>query len=166
MYENDDSGQASIDFLVGMSIFALTVIFVLQFTTGSLITVSTTSPAKEAVAERTAALLYSSQLTSSNESAGVLNATETGEFFRLNHTQIRNNLSIPERYDFNISVKNISANPKNQVVLNLTEGNLYTYYNSSRPVRFANGSCVISQCVNQTTTTANIVTERRIAYID
>lgn len=101
------SGQTSLDFLTGMSIFALTIVFVLQFTGGSLVSVGSTTTEKGALADRSAALLVENNWSAGEP--GIINETETEEYFRsgtppIDYNAIKTGLAIPERYGINISV--------------------------------------------------------------
>lgn len=105
----DTSAQTSIDFLTGMSIFALTIIFVLQFTGGSLVTVGSTSTEKDALADRTAALLIENEWAGGDP--GVVNESKAEGYFSApnDYNYWRSNLAIPQRYDFNITVRNTTG---------------------------------------------------------
>lgn len=105
----DNKGQTSVDFLTGMSIFALTIIFVLQFTGGSLVTVGSTSTEKGALADRTAAFLIENEW--SGGEPGVVNESDAESYFSLpnDYSFWRTNLAIPDRYDFNITVRNTTG---------------------------------------------------------
>jgi len=54
----DRSGQTSIDFLIGISLFTVTLLFVLQVASTSVVNVAPESQTKEAIAERTGTIVY------------------------------------------------------------------------------------------------------------
>ena len=52
------SGQTSIDFLIGISLFTVTLLFVLQVASTSVVNVAPESQTKEAIAERTGTIVH------------------------------------------------------------------------------------------------------------
>ncbi|PSP55251.1 hypothetical protein BRC82_06695 [Halobacteriales archaeon QS_1_67_19] len=72
--------QTSIDFVVGMSVFLLTVAFVVGFLPGVFEPFTASGEGDVLAADRTAALLADQSLAESG-TAGRLNATCTAEFF-------------------------------------------------------------------------------------
>ncbi|UPV73591.1 hypothetical protein M0R89_13715 [Halorussus limi] len=73
-------GQTSIDFVVGMSVFLLTVAFVVAFLPGMFGPFTATGSGDVLAADRTAGLL-AEQTLADPTNPGVLNATCTAEFF-------------------------------------------------------------------------------------
>lgn len=104
-----DRGQTSVDFLTGMSIFALTIVFMIQFTSGSMVTVSTDNTEKQAIADRTAAILYSNELSEEDLDDGVLSeegASNNFSDYKSNYqVEFRDALAIPEVYTVNATVR-------------------------------------------------------------
>lgn len=89
------TAQTSVDFLIGFSIFAVTLLFVLQLATGSIVNTAPQSQTEEALADRAAELAHQN-LTSDKPTL-----LETDYF---NRTQTA--LGIPPgEYDINVTVK-------------------------------------------------------------
>lgn len=91
-----EAGQTSVDFLIGFSIFAMTLLFVLQMASGSVVTISSQSQTQEALAERAAALAHN-------------NISENGSFEQAYETA-NDSLDTGEgiEYGLNFTAMNIS----------------------------------------------------------
>ena len=76
-----DRGQTGFDFLVGMSVFLLTVGLVLSFTPGMFEPFDTETGPSMIIADRSASLLSADLLVEDVTRPGVLNATCTADFF-------------------------------------------------------------------------------------
>lgn len=87
--------QTSIDFLVGVSIFALALIFVLQIATSSVVNVAPESQTREAVAERAGTFVHQ-------------NYTEgNGKILEAGYATTRTRLGVPSDsgYEINVTVR-------------------------------------------------------------
>lgn len=110
------TGQTSVDFLIGFSIFAMTLLFVLQMATGSVVNTASESYAQDAISERTGAVLIS------NWSEGTGSEREINETNVKNHLdrspeEFAEDLNIPEEYSYNVSVVTV----ENVSTTNVTE---------------------------------------------
>ena len=74
-------GQTAIDFLAGMTVFLVTIGFVLSFVPGMFQPFETDTGANMVAADRGAALLVEDALVEGSGTPGVLNETCTAEFF-------------------------------------------------------------------------------------
>ena len=79
-----DRGQTAIDFLAGMTVFLVTVGFVLSFVPGMFQPFETDTGANMVAADRGAAILVEDALVDGSETPGALNETCTAEFFDAN----------------------------------------------------------------------------------
>lgn len=84
--------QTSVDFLIGVSIFAISLLFVLQVASTSVVNVAPESQTQDAVAERAGTIIA--------ENEEVLGSLD-------NYTDIQNELGVPsDRYAVNVTVRN------------------------------------------------------------
>lgn len=104
--ENGDGyGQTSIDFLVGMTLFMLTLIFALNFMSGMVEPYTSTSGESIEVADRASDKLYTDTLSSPNQRPGYFNYSSVSEFFEnSSEPDIRDALGLSETQNFNITV--------------------------------------------------------------
>lgn len=95
--EGGKNAQTSVDFLVGVSIFAVTLIFVLQVASISVVNVSPESQTREAIAERAGTFVHQ-------------NFTEgNGDILKpSDYETTRTELGVPadSGYDINVKVRN------------------------------------------------------------
>jgi hypothetical protein len=116
----NSNGQTSVDFLIGVSLFAITLLFVLQVATSSSVSTSPDSPAGEAVAERGGHVIVENY-----DDRGKLN-----NLFSDNHSEIIDELGVNAtgRHNASVSVFNLEEgkvrNSTGQVPQNYT-GNIY-----------------------------------------
>lgn len=87
--------QTSVDFLVGVSIFAVTLIFVLQVASVSVVNVAPESQTREAIAERAGTFVHQNY-TDGN-----------GELLEPDYDTTRTELGVPSDsgYDINVTVR-------------------------------------------------------------
>ena len=92
----DKKSQTSVDFLVGVSIFAVTLIFVLQMATSSVVNVAPESQTREAIAERAGTLVHQ------NYTDG------DGTILQPGYDTTRTELGVPAEsgYEVNVTVRN------------------------------------------------------------
>lgn len=86
--------QTSVDFLIGVSIFAVTLLFVLQVASTSVVNVAPESQTEEAVAERAGTVVYQDY------------AEGDGDVLEQNYTSIKSELVPSGEYDINVTVRN------------------------------------------------------------
>jgi hypothetical protein len=97
-------GQTSIDFLTGMTLFLLTLVFVLN-SLFTMVQPYTTTADDDVASDRISDELFTDSLTSPDLPPGYLNLTETTVFFeRMSEDEIRSELGIPETRNFNITL--------------------------------------------------------------
>jgi len=92
---NNETAQTSVDFLIGVSIFAVTLLFVLQAASSTVVNVAPESQTKEAVSERAGTLVHYNY-TNGN-----------GRILEPGYDTTKDNLGIPldSNYDINITVE-------------------------------------------------------------
>lgn len=81
MLNSSDRAQTAFDFLAGVTVFLVTVAFVLSFVPGMFQPFESDTGANMVAADRSAALLASAALVENVTAPGVLNETCTAEFF-------------------------------------------------------------------------------------
>jgi len=93
--KNTPSAQTSVDFLIGISLFTVTLLFVLQVASTSVVNVAPESQTREAIAERAGTIVHQNY-TGDGEDGTILNDTT------------REELGVPSdsNYDINVTVKN------------------------------------------------------------
>jgi hypothetical protein len=96
--ENTPSAQTSVDFLIGISLFTVTLLFVLQVASTSVVNVAPESQTREAIAERAGTIVHQNY-TGDGENGNIL---EPG------YDTTRGDLGVPSNssYDINVTVKN------------------------------------------------------------
>ena len=132
----EDGGQTSVDFLIGVSIFAVTFLFVLQLATGSVVNLAPESQTEDALAERTGAILISNWSDWSDADPGVFDNTSAEDYLDRGYADVANDLNMPTEggnylYSYNVSVVelgNISDEPPDPISVpgsgvELTAGN-------------------------------------------
>ncbi|MCX2819521.1 hypothetical protein EGH25_09185 [Haladaptatus sp. F3-133] len=128
------SGQTSVDFLVGVSIFAVTLLFVLQLATGSAVNLSPDTQTEGALADRTGDVLLSDW---SDAEPGVFGNTTAEDYLDRSYTDVADDLNIPKEggnylYRYNVTVvelEELSEEPPEPVEpgsVELTAGNSTT----------------------------------------
>ena len=103
--DGSSDAQTSVDFLIGVSIFAVTLLFVLQVASTSVVNVAPQSQTREAIAERTGTIIH--QEYAENESYTINNTNKT-------------DFGVPSEYSFNATVRN----PRTDTVINATGSRL------------------------------------------
>jgi len=99
-----NGAQTSIDFLTGMTLFLLTLIFVLN-SLFSTVQPYTSTADSGVSSDRVSDKLFTDSLTSSDLPPGYLNLTRTTQFFEnASEGEIRSRLSIPDTRSFNVSL--------------------------------------------------------------
>lgn len=92
--------QTSVDFLIGFSIFAVTLLMVIQMASGSIVNVAPDSQTAEASAERAAAFAHQ-------------NYTEgNGELLEQSYSRVRTSLKMPSRphrHEVNVTVSEVGS---------------------------------------------------------
>ncbi len=92
-----DSGQTSVDFLIGFSIFAVTLLFVLQMASVSVVNSAPQSPTQEAMSDRAAAFAHHNV------------SEENGSFSEAHQAAVESLRTGNEReYSLNFTAKNVS----------------------------------------------------------
>ena len=103
--KNSREGQTSIDFLTGMTLFILTLLFALQFMFGMVQPYSSTAGESIQVADRASDRLYTDIFTSSDQPPGQFEYARFSSFFEnASEDEIREALSISDASRFNITV--------------------------------------------------------------
>lgn len=103
--EHSDSGQVSLDFLSGMTLFLLSLIFVFGFLSSTLVPFTTTSSGLLGVPARASENLYTEILTSNDLERGELNATVTENYFKNKDVeQMKTDLGVPSVRTLNVTV--------------------------------------------------------------
>lgn len=107
---NKERGQTTIDYLVGISIFLLIVGLVFTFVPLSFEPVRTDWGTTAMSADSVVAFLAGSHLAESTSEPGVLNVTETQDFFKSNPDQadLRDALGLDKGTNVNITIENAS----------------------------------------------------------
>ena len=97
--KSTSSAQTSVDFLIGISIFAVTLLFVLQIASGSVVNVAPESQTKEAIAERAGIVVYQDYTEGD------------GDVLEQSYDDIESVLvggsSLRNRYEVNVTVTNL-----------------------------------------------------------
>lgn len=105
-----DSGQVSIDFLTGITVFLLALLFMLNFVTSTIVPFTNDGGVNSATVERASDRLYTDLLTSDDKPRGVLNETVTQEYFDNNdEDEMKRALGIEEARSLNITVTNATS---------------------------------------------------------
>ena len=103
--------QVSIDFLTGVTLFLLALVFILNFVTSTIVPFTSDGGVNSATVERASDRLYSDLLTSDDKPTGVLNETVTTDYFDNNdEDDIKRDLGIPVARSLNITVTEASSN--------------------------------------------------------
>lgn len=104
-------GQTTIDYVVGITIFLLIVGLVFTFVPLSFQPVRTDWGTTAMTADSSVAFLAGSHLAESPSEPGVLNATETEDFFTTNTDQaaLRDALGLDKGTSVNITIENAST---------------------------------------------------------
>ncbi|MDY6774891.1 MAG: hypothetical protein SV253_02205 [Halobacteria archaeon] len=107
------NAQTSIDFLSGITIFLITLIFVLGFMTDTMAPVTTSTDETEVIADRASTLLVSSV----TDDDGTLDSTDASGFFSQDTTEMKKSLGLdPGLYDYNITVNDTGTSDVNDEV--------------------------------------------------
>ncbi|MFW5984458.1 MAG: DUF7287 family protein [Halobacteria archaeon] len=115
-------GQTSVDFLIGVSIFAVTLLFVIQLASGSSVNLGADSRTGDALADRSGALLISNWSEESDLDPGMFDEDEAEDYL---DGDPANSLSIPDGYSYNVTVvalEDISTEPPVPYNSDLTNG--------------------------------------------
>jgi hypothetical protein len=105
--EENNEGQTSVDFLVGVSIFSVTLLFVLQLAAGSVVDLSPETQTEAALADRTGDVLLSNWSTDAEPR---LFENDTAEYYlSRSDTKVAKDLNIPKEggnylYRYNVTV--------------------------------------------------------------
>lgn len=104
-------GQTTIDYVVGITIFLLIVGLVFTFVPLSFQPVRTDWGTTAMTADSVVSFLAGSHLARSPSEPGVLNATETDNFFSTNNDQadLRDTLGLDRGTNVNITIENAST---------------------------------------------------------
>jgi hypothetical protein len=102
-------GQTSVDFLVGVSIFAVTLLFVLQLASGSVVNLSPDTQTEAALADRTGDVLLSNWSSESNAEPGVFEDAEAEDYLDRGYAEVAEDLNMPKEggnylYQYNVTV--------------------------------------------------------------
>jgi len=94
-----ETAQTSVDFLIGVSIFAIALLFVLQAASSTVVNVAPESQTKEAVAERAGTIIYQDY------------AEGDGDILEQGYEDIENDLvgGLEDEYDINVTVTNLQT---------------------------------------------------------
>jgi hypothetical protein len=141
-----DSAQVTIDYIAGIGIFLLAVVFVFQFVSGLFIPFQSGSDKATLAADRVATVLVEQMLHA--DTSGALNVIDQGKLYNFNNTQLNysnqaaykqtiaslglNNSEI--FFDMNVSVTNLtSANNQSSPVYmyNLYSNSTFAYSTSA-----------------------------------
>jgi hypothetical protein len=102
---NTKEGQTSIDFLTGMTLFILTLLFALNFMFGMVQPYTSTSGDSIQVADRVSDRMYTDLLTSSGQPPGYFNYGNVSEFFEnTSEDEIRDKLGLSDVNNYNLTV--------------------------------------------------------------
>lgn len=102
---SDGRGQTSIDFLTGMTLFILTVVFAFQFMFGMVQPYSSTAEESTRISDRVSDRLYTDILSSPNGSPGELSYGSVSSFFEnRSESEIREVLGLSKTDRFNITL--------------------------------------------------------------
>jgi len=95
------------DFLIGFSIFAVTLLFVLQMISGSVVSIGPESESRDTLA-RTGVLLISNWSDSAGLEAGVVDNESAKESLDKSDDDVADNLSPPPEREnsYNVTVEN------------------------------------------------------------
>lgn len=105
-----ERGQVSIDFLSGMTLFLLSLIFVFGFLSSTLVPFTGSSGETLGVVARASDNLYTDKLTSEDMRWGELNSTKTENYFKNNGVdQMENDLGVPDVRSLNVTVTDSSG---------------------------------------------------------
>ena len=96
--KNTPSAQTSVDFLIGISLFTVTLLFVLQVASTSVVNVAPESQTREAIAERAGTIVHQNYTGDGEDGTILMSGYDT----------TRENLGVPSdsNYDINVTVKN------------------------------------------------------------
>jgi hypothetical protein len=105
-----DAGQVSIDFLTGITVFLLALLFMLNFVTSTIVPFTNDGGVNSATVERASDRLYTDLLTSEDKPRGVLNETVTQDYFNnRNEEDMKRDLGIEAARSLNITITNASS---------------------------------------------------------
>lgn len=119
------TGQTSVDFLIGVSIFSVTLLFVLQIASGSVVDFAPETQTEDALSERTGAVVLSNWSAASDLEAGMFDEDAADEYLN-DGEPVRQKLDIPDEYSYNVTVvklENMSDEPPEPINADLTAGN-------------------------------------------
>ncbi len=100
--QRENGAQTSVDFLVGVSIFAVTLIFVLQVASISVVNVAPESQTREAIADRAGTFVHQN-FTDGN-----------GTILKPDYDTTREKLGVPDDtgYEINVTVRNAETDAR------------------------------------------------------
>ncbi len=114
---NDNHGQMHIDYLIGIAIFLISVIFVFSYTTGLFTPFQSNSDEVTLIADRISTNVIEQNMSAGNpRTPNLLNGTKVNDFFYQSSTNYETTIdyygmrSSYLRYDFNITLENIASN--------------------------------------------------------
>lgn len=116
---SDTRAQASVDFLIGFSIFAVTLLFVLQMVSGSVVSVGPDSESRDTLAERSGALLIANWSNSAGLETGMVDNDSAKTFLGQSDDDVADDLNLPRENSYNVTVENVLTDDR--VVVDGTE---------------------------------------------
>lgn len=119
-----EKGQTSVDFIIGMSIFAVTILLVLQLVSTSVVSLSPGSPERDALADRAGSLVLAN-LTEQSGTAGVTSEGNVERFLDRDHQEVAADLHIPEaeaglKYRYNVTAVELTSGDRIESTGNTT----------------------------------------------
>jgi hypothetical protein len=103
--KNSREGQTSIDFLTGMTLFILTLVFAFQFMFGMVQPYTSTAEDSNRISDRVSDRGYTDVLSSSNSSPGEFSYSNLSDFFEnTTESEVKEKLGLEDVNNFNITV--------------------------------------------------------------
>jgi hypothetical protein len=109
----DNSGQMHIDYLIGIAIFLVSIIFVFSYTAGLFTPFQSNSDEVTLIADRVATNIVEQNMSEGRPGAtNLLNGTKVNEFFDYTNNNYQDTLDLAGmngtylRYDLNITLEN------------------------------------------------------------
>ncbi len=113
----DDNGQLHIDYLIGIAIFLVSIIFVFSYVTGLFIPFQSSSDEVTIIADRVATNIVEQKMSANDPGmTNLLNATKVDSFFTNIYDDYMSTLDILGlrgsylSYDLNVTITNIDDN--------------------------------------------------------
>lgn len=121
---NRDRGQVSLDFLSGMTLFLLSLIFVFGFLSSTLVPFTATSSNTLGIPARASDKLVDDLLTSDDMRWGELNSTRTENYFQnTDIDQMERDVGVPDVRSLNVTVTDTDGDIVTLGTTDLRKGN-------------------------------------------